>query len=333
MVLVELQASDGSRGLGYTYGSAAAAQLIHELLTDEVMNRPVDKVRAAWEAMIRAVRNVGRPGIAATAISAVDIALWDLKAKTYGRPLAQVLGQRRREVPVYGSGGFTSYSIAELQSQLADWAEQGFPRVKMKIGKDWGNRAEEDIERVAAARAAIGPTVELFVDANGAYTTKQAIALADRMQGLDVSYFEEPVSSDHLEQLARVRRRASMAIAAGEYAYDPWYVRDMLEAGAVDVQQADVTRCLGITGWLAAADVAYAFDVPFSGHCAPSVHAAAACAVPAIAHLEFFHDHARLEEMFFDGFLHPVDGFLRPNPTRPGLGLDLKRRDAERYRH
>jgi L-alanine-DL-glutamate epimerase-like enolase superfamily enzyme len=234
---------------------------------------------------------------------------------------------------VYGSGGFTSYTIPELQQQLAGWVEQGIPRVKMKIGKDWGTRPDEDVERAAAVRAAIGSTPELFIDANGAYEPKRAVAIAERMAELKVTYFEEPVSSDHLDELAFVRQHSPVAVAAGEYAYDPWYVRDMLQAGAVDVQQADVTRCLGITGWLRAADLAHGFAVPFSGHCAPAATVAAACAAPAFAHLEYFHDHVRIENQFFDGVLKPKGGVLRPDPTRPGLGLDLKRPDADRYRY
>jgi L-alanine-DL-glutamate epimerase-like enolase superfamily enzyme len=332
MVLVEAVAEHGVRGIGYTYGAAAAAAVVHDQLREVVAGADADDVRGCWEAMLRAVRNIGRPGVAATAISAVDIALWDLKARLSDQPLPRLLGARRSKVPVYGSGGFTSYSVAELQEQLSGWVRRGIPRVKMKIGKDWGARDEEDLSRVQAAREAVGPQAQLFVDANGAYAPKQSIALAHRFAELGVSYFEEPVSSDHLEQLAFVRERTPIDVAAGEYGYDPWYFRDMLRAGAVDVLQADATRCLGITGFLEAGKLAHAFGVPFSAHTAPSVHAIAGCAVPEIAHLEYFHDHVRIERIFFDGVLDPVDGCLRPDPERPGLGLELKRKDVERWR-
>jgi L-alanine-DL-glutamate epimerase-like enolase superfamily enzyme len=330
-VLVEAVADSGARGLGYTYGGPAAAPLIRDSLARVVVGCPVDDVRRAWGAMIALVRNVGRQGIAATAISAVDVALWDLKARVAGQPLFRLLGAHREAVPIYGSGGFTSYTVDELQAQLGGWVAQGIPRVKMKIGTDWGTRAEADVARVQAAREAIGPDAELFVDANGAYTAKQAIQLAERFAAHGVSYFEEPVSSDHLDQLAFVRQHVPMAVAAGEYAWDPWSVRDMLRAGAVDVQQADVTRCLGITGWLEAAALAHAFATPFSAHCAPSLHAQVGCAAPQLAHVEYFHDHARIERMFFDGAPEPRDGCLRPDPDRPGLGLDFRRQDAARW--
>jgi L-alanine-DL-glutamate epimerase-like enolase superfamily enzyme len=333
MVLVEASAADGSVGLGYTYASAGAGTVVKEMLENQVRGRSVDDTGGAWDAMVRRVRNAGRPGVCATAISAVDIALWDLKARVYGLPLARLLGQHRTEVPIYGSGGFTTYSVAELQKQLGGWVEQGIPRVKMKIGIESGRNSADDVRRAATVRKAIGPDPELFIDANGAYTVKQAIDVAKQMCEFKVTYFEEPVSSDHLEQLAFVRQHAPMSIAAGEYAYDPWYVREMLEAGAVDIQQADVTRCLGITGWLEAAAIAHGYAIPFSGHCAPSVSVAPACAAPQnFAHLEYFHDHVRIENMFFDGVAQPEGGVLRPDLDRPGLGLEFKRSDAERYR-
>ncbi|MBV9356244.1 MAG: mandelate racemase [Chloroflexi bacterium] len=332
MVVVTAVGDDGRSGLGYSYTSAAAAAVVHEVLEPAVAGCPVEDVRRSWHAMVAAVRNVGRPGIAATAISAVDVALWDLKARLMGQPLFALLGPARTEVPIYGSGGFTSYTDRELAEQLAGWAAQGIPRVKMKIGTDWGTQPELDMHRVRVAREAIGPRTELFVDANGAYSVKQAIGLAERFAEHGVSYFEEPVSSDQLEELAFIRRRIPQEVAAGEYGYDPWYFRTMLRAGAVDLLQADATRCLGVTGWLEAAVIAHSFATPFSAHCGPSIHAQVGCAAPQLSHIEYFHDHERIEHLLFDGALDPVGGCLRPDPGRPGLGLDLKHRDAERFR-
>jgi L-alanine-DL-glutamate epimerase-like enolase superfamily enzyme len=331
MVLVEAVADSGERGLGYSYASSAAAGVVHEVLAPAIVGCSVDEVRAAWGAMIAAVRNVGRPGIAATAISAVDTALWDLKARVAGEPLFVLLGPHRMEVPIYGSGGFTTYTDEQLTQQLGGWVQQGIPRVKMKIGTDRGSRPEVDVHRVRVARGAIGPHAELFVDANGAYTPKQAIGLAERFAEQGVSYFEEPVSSDQLDQLAFIREHIPQDVAAGEYGYDPWYFRTMLRAGAVDILQADATRCLGVTGWLEAAGLAHSFATPFSAHCGPSIHAQVGCAAPQLSHIEYFHDHVRIEHLFFDGALEPSGGCLRPDPTRPGLGLELKRQDAERF--
>jgi L-alanine-DL-glutamate epimerase-like enolase superfamily enzyme len=330
MVVVHLASNAGRTGLGWSYASAAAATVIHDTLYDVVVGCAVDDLREIWRAMVARVRNVGRQGIAATAISAVDIALWDLKAKCQNMPLFRALGAAREQVPIYGSGGFTTYTDQDLEEQLGGWAAQGIPRVKMKIGTDWGTHPELDMHRVEVARRAIG-NAELFVDANGAYSAKQAIGLAHEFQNFAVTYFEEPVSSDQLGQLAHIRQRISQDVAAGEYGYDPWYFSAMLDAAAVDILQADATRCLGMTGWLEAAALAHSAGIPFSAHCGPSIHAQAACAAPQIEHIEYFYDHVRIEHMLFDGVLNPVGGCLRPDPSRPGLGLELKRADAARY--
>ena len=319
----------GEHGLGYTYSHAAAAKLIETKLAAAVHGGDAMAVAAASAAMIKEVRNLGRPGLASYAISAVDTALWDLKARLLGVPLLGLLGAVRDAVPVYGSGGFTSYSIERLQRQLGDWVAAGISRAKMKIG----SQPTEDVGRVRAARAAIGPEAELFVDANGAYDRKEALALAEAFREHGVTWFEEPVSSDDLKGLRLLRDRApaGMDIAAGEYGNDAFYFRRMLEAGAVDVLQADATRCGGVTGFLQAAAVSAAFGVPLSAHTAPSIHAALCCAVPKARHIEYFHDHARIEKMLFDGAQAPIDGVLRPDLSRVGLGLALREAEARRY--
>lgn len=328
VVLVEPVSETGLRGLGYTYADTATATLVRDLLAPVVRGREVTDVGGAWAAMVQAIRNLGRPGICSMAIAAVDIALWDLKARAAGQALFRLLGPYRDAVPIYGSGGFTSYSEAELLEQLTGWVARGIPRVKMKIGRD----PAADRARVRAARRALGDETALFVDANGAYDVKEALRQAAHFAAEGVSWFEEPVSSDHLEQLAFIRRQTpALEIAAGEYGYDRFYFRHMLEAGAVDVLQADVTRCAGVTGWLQAAALAHAFGTPFSAHCAPELHAHVACAAPSFRHAEYFHDHVRIAHLLFDGVLEPVAGTLRPDPQRPGLGLELKRRAAARW--
>lgn len=329
IVIVEAFAS-GSRGIGYTYADVATARLIQDLLADVVVTNNALDVPAAWHAMVHASRNLGRPGITSMAIAGVDTALWDLKARLLDLPLATLFGRARQSVPVYGSGGFTSYSIPQLQQQLSEWVESGIPRVKMKIGL----HPEDDLARVRAARKAIGPDASLFVDANGAYDRKQALRQAEAFAELDVRWFEEPVSSDDLEGLHLLRNRgpAGMAIAAGEYGYDLSYFRRMLEAESVDVLQADASRCAGFSEFQRVAALCEARCLPLSGHTAPSLHAHIGCALTPVRHLEYFHDHVRIEEMLFDGVLKPVDGALHPDLSRPGMGLELKRQDAERWR-
>jgi L-alanine-DL-glutamate epimerase-like enolase superfamily enzyme len=329
LVLVEASAG-GHVGLGFSYADGATALLASATLRPVVEGRDAMDVGGAWTAMVSAIRNLGRPGIASMAISAVDNCLWDLKAKILGVSLAALLGAVRESVPVYGSGGFTSYPLPRLQEQLAGWVGEGISAVKMKVGRE----PEWDVVRVRAAREAIGPRAELFVDANGAYSRKAALAFAAAFAESGASWFEEPVPSDDLEGLRLIRDWAppGVDVAAGEYGYTALYFRRMLEAGAVDVLQADATRCSGITGFLRAAALCDAFGIPLSAHCAPSIHAHAGCAALSLRHIEFFHDHVRIERMLFDGALEPIRGRLVPDRSRPGLGLEWKRADAERFR-
>ncbi len=328
IVVVEVNSGSVS-GLGYTYADLSTAILIETMLKGIVEGRDAMHISGTWNAMVHAIRNLGRSGIASMAISAVDIALWDLKSKLLGLPLVKLLGAVRTGVAVYGSGGFTSYSDDQLQQQLGRWAESGIRMVKMKVGREPGR----DAERVRSARAAIGKEAGLFVDANGAYSRKQALSLASCFKESDISWFEEPVPSDDLDGLRLIRDNApdGIAIAAGEYGYDASYFRRMIDAGAVDVLQADATRCGGITGFLQANALCTAYNLPLSAHTAPAIHMHVCCAATKAVHVEYFHDHARIENMIFDGTQLPKHGDLTPDLSRYGLGLDLRCAEVSRY--
>ena len=332
--MVLARASAGAeQGIGWTYATPAAQCVITDVLAGVVVGRSALDVPGAAEAMTRAVRNIGRPGIAATAISAVDIALWDLKARLLGCPLTRLLGQAHDKVPVYGSGGFTSYDEGQTRKQLAGWVEKDhIPRVKIKIGESWGAREDRDLERVALAREVIGPDAELYVDANGGYPVGQAVRVAERMAEFGVSWFEEPVSSQDLAGLAAVRRQVLPDVAAGEYSWSLADSARLIAAGAVDCLQLDVTRCGGVTEFLRGSALAAAHNLQVSGHCAPNLHARVGAAVPNLRHVEYFHDHQRIERLLFDGALDPDGGILTPDPGLPGLGLSLREPDADHYR-
>jgi len=333
VVTVEVDAG-GRRGLGFTYAGAATARFVRDVLVNAILHRDALATGASWRAMVRAIRNHGRPGIASCAIAAVDLALWDLAAKLHDEPLCRLLGMTRDAVAIYGSGGFTSMTDDELADQLTSWVhEAGIPRVKMKIGTNNGADEARDLRRVELARKVIGDEAELFVDANGAYTRKQAVRLGFRFLDHGVTWFEEPVSSDDLAGLAEVRSMSALEIAAGEYGYDLVYFERMCDAGAVDCLQADISRCAGVTEWLRVAACAAAHGLEISGHCAPSLHLHPACAIQNLRHIEYFADHARSDDLLFDGVPTPVTGgWLRPDLTRPGHGLLLKELDAERFR-
>lgn len=323
MVVVELYAG-GHVGIGYSYASPAAAAVIRDPLAKAIVGK--EDIPAAFAAMRAALRNVGISGIGSMALSAVDIALWDLKAKQLGASLAEVLGCSRPAVPAYGSGGFTSYSLAQLETQLAGWVGQGFAGVKMKVGRD----PSADLRRVRHARAAIGPEADLMIDANGAYSPKLAIKLAGDFYDSSVTWFEEPVPCDDPAGLLAIRERVPMEVAAGEYGAE---ARDFLELlPVVDVLQADATRCQGVTGFLRAATLALGAKKALSSHCAPMIHAHLGASVGNFRHLEWFHDHVRIERLFFDGFIEPENGCLTPSRDRPGLGIELKRSDMQPFR-
>jgi L-alanine-DL-glutamate epimerase-like enolase superfamily enzyme len=328
VVIVELTAAN-VRGLGFSYASGAAAHVAKELIEKVLLGSDAFRIPAIHSALDIQVRNWGRPGLVSTAISAIDNCLWDLKARLLKLPLAHLLGEIRDEVAAYGSGGFTSYSEKQLIDQLTGWAAEGLRSVKMKIGR----HPDEDVARVTAAVKALNGRSELFVDANGAYTRKQALRKAQEFGDLGVTWFEEPVTSDDRVGLHLMVEHAPpiMNIAAGEYCYVLDDARLLLEAQAVDVLQADVTRCGGVTNFLKIGNVCETYHFPLSAHTSPSLHATLCCALAAAINVEYFHDHVRIEQMIFDGAIKPTNGNLKPDLSRPGLGLEFKRKDAQNF--
>lgn len=331
MVLV-IARSGTTVGTGWTYGAAQCGAVVSDTLAPLLIGRSAIDVGARFDDLVKAVRNSGRQGAIGYAISAIDFALWDLKARLLELPLHRLLGAVRDTVPVYGSGGFTTYSERQLAEQLGGWAHaQHIPRVKIKIGESWGSNAVRDLARLRQAREIIGDEVELFADANGGYARKQAIRVAHQAADVDLRWFEEPVSSDDLVGLREVRDAIDADVAAGEYGFDLTYFRRMCQAQAVDCLQVDATRCGGITEWMRAAAVAASHGLEVSGHCAPHMHVHVAAATPNLRHLEWFHDHVRIESRFFDGALDPTGGELTPSGA-PGNGLTLRESDAEPFR-
>jgi L-alanine-DL-glutamate epimerase-like enolase superfamily enzyme len=332
VVVVEVSGG-GCSGLGWTYSTRGCQAVVEDLLASHVVGQPVEDVEASWSAMVRAVRNLGRPGVASSAIAAVDMALWDLKSRYHDVPLVTLLGCVRESVPVYGSGGFTTYDEAALLAQLDGWtAELGIPRVKIKIGEGGGARESRDLDRVRQTCASVGPAVSVFVDANGGYNRKQATRVGRRLLELDICWFEEPVSSDDLAGLREVRDALDCDVTAGEYGYDLPYFARMLDAEAVDCLQVDVTRAAGFTEWRRVAALAAARSLEVSAHCAPTLHLHVAAATPNLRHVEWFADHVRLEGMLFDPAPSVRNGSMSPDLDRPGLGVEMRHADAAGFR-
>jgi L-alanine-DL-glutamate epimerase-like enolase superfamily enzyme len=329
MVLVEIEAG-GKSGIGYSYADVSSAFFIDKNLKKIVIGKDALQIPSIQKSMVDSVRNNGNCGIISMAISAVDNALWDLKAKILNVPLVSLFGKARDDFWIYGSGGFTSYSIEKLQKQLGGWAAEGIKQVKMKIGRE----PQKDVERVKKAREAIGKDCALFVDANGAYNAKQALELANKFMALDVTWLEEPVPASDLKGLHFIREHApdKINIAAGEYGYNLPYFEQMLNAGAVDVLQADATRCGGISTFLKAGNNCDAHQLPFSSHCAPALHLHPGLSLNCFFTAEYFYDHVKIENMLFDGTPKPLKGSLHADMSRPGLGLEFKYKDAGKYK-
>ena len=331
VVIVHVDAGDVT-GVGWTYGDPGCVVVVRGVLADTVTGFDVIDVPGLWHAMQRRVRNAGRAGVVSSAMSAVEIALWDAAAQLVGLPVSRLLGRCHETLSVYGSGGFTSYGDEQLREQVTGWVQQQrIPRIKIKIGESWGRRIDRDLARVGRVRELVGDAVELFVDANGGYSVGQAVRVGGELDALGVTWYEEPVSSDDLAGLREVRAQVGADVAAGEYGYDLPYFSRMLQARAVDCLQLDVTRCGGFHEWLRAAAAAAAANVAVSAHCAPNLSTHVAAATPNIRHLEWFHDHDRIERMLFDGVLDPAGGAVHPDVSTAGHGMTFKHRDAEQY--
>jgi L-rhamnonate dehydratase len=326
--VVTVHARAGSvTGLGWTYASRAAAILIDDTLKDVVVGLSAFDVGRAHAAMNRALRNVGRRGVGAMALSAIDVALWDLKARLLQKPLVELFGAVRDSVEVYGSGGASNLEGAALVEHLGKWIACGMERVKVRIGTN----PASDRARVCTAHNVLPHGMELLVDAGGAYEPKHAIDVAAWLDDeVDVRWLEEPCAADDLDGLARVRDNVRMDVAAGQYAETDDDVTRLIPL--VDCLQADATRCGGISGFLDVAARCQAAHLPLSANAASQLHAHVGCAAPTLRHVEHHFEHTRVDTLLFDGCLSPVRGTLTPDRARHGHGLTLKRADADRFR-
>lgn len=320
VVTVQLEAG-GRTGLGWTYSTGAAAQVIADHLETAITGIDAFDIAAGWSAMHRAGRNIGTQGLVMQALSAVDVAWWDLKARLLQAPLSTLLGRCRADVPIYGSGGFTTLTDDQLAEQVRWWQSAGCAAMKIKIGESWGTRVDRDLNRVRRLRELAGDGAALMVDANGGYTIGQARRVGRVLDDAGVVWFEEPVSSDDVVGLRLLREALECDVAAGEYASDVYAAATLLPA--VDCLQLDATRCGGYTGWLRCAALAQAHNMQVSAHCAPSLHAPVAAAVPNLRHVEWFVDHARIEPKLLRGIPAVYDGALHLEHDAPGHGMTL----------
>ena len=322
-LFVHILTDEGLEGLGVGAGGRAAQVLIDESLKPILVGQDPLYIEKLWDDMFWRVRGVGRKGLAFGAISAVDTALWDLKAKYFNVPLYKLLGAYTDTVPIYGSGGWTHFNVDELVAEQSGYVERGMKSVKMKVGKDFGKSEKEDIERLAAVRDAVGDDVEILIDANNGYYAKQAIRMARAFEPYRVGWFEEPVLADDIEGLAAVARATDIPIATGEHEYTKFGFRELIARGGADIVQPDIGRVGGVTEWIKVANLAHAFNLPVAPHAFQVIHLHVTCATPNLRIVEYLGASEEFDKLVYTEFPEPVDGMWSPYPDKPGLGLEL----------
>lgn len=324
-VIVRVTTDQGLEGIGITYhevGGEATLELIRRNMVHRLIDRDPFDTEVLWQEFFHYLRGVGRKGVMYCALSAVDIALWDLKGKITGLPLYKLFGGGRTRVPVYASGGWTSYSDEELVAEMQGMVARGFDTIKFKVGFDGGRNLQRDVVRVRKVREAVGPDIRLLVDANNSFDAASAVQLANRIREYDITLFEEPVFADDIPGLARFKRGTDIPLATGEHEYTKFGVRDLLLHEAADIVQVDGARAGGMTEMLKCAALTQAWNVKFAPHAMENIHLHLVAAVPNALFLERLLMFEDLTAQVFKDAPVPVNGMMEV-PDLPGLGLSL----------
>lgn len=324
-LLVRVTTDQGLEGVGVTYhevGGEATRDLILRNMAPKLIGRDPLESEAIWQEFFHYLRGVGRKGLMYCALSAIDIALWDLKGKIAGLPVYKLLGGNLTKVPVYASGGWTSYSDEELVAEMKGMVARGFKTIKFKVGFDGGRAINRDVVRVRKVREAVGSDIRILVDANNCFDAATAVQLANRIREFDIALFEEPVFADDIPGLARFKRGTDIPLATGEHEYTKFGVRDLLLAEAADIVQVDGARAGGYTEMLKCAALTQAWNVKFAPHAMENVHLHLVAAVPNALFLERLLMFEEITGKVFKDAPAPIDGFMHV-PDRPGLALDL----------
>jgi len=317
---------------GITYsevGGNATKLLIEKEFINLLIGKDPFQTEFIWDEINQHMRGIGRKGFTYLALSVIDIALWDLKAKSVGLPLYKLLGGHKK-VPIYGSGGWTSYSDKELVDAMMSMVNSGYKTVKMKIGVNAGLSPDEDIKRVKLVREKVGNDIGLLVDANNAYTSSVAIYVARNISDCNIYLFEEPVIADDIEGLARVRVAIDIPVATGEHEYTKYGARDLLINKAADILQFDATKCGGFTEWTKMAILVQAWNLMIAPHAMEYVHMHLLSSIKNGLILEKLIMFEPLDDLVFINPPKPVNGFLKI-PEEPGLGLKLNMKNIKKY--
>src|SRR5579885_655069 len=330
LALVKIETDAGITGIGLGGGGLVGNATIQHLKKELIGEDPID-VERLWHKMW-VPKLIGRRGLTARAISAIDIGLWDIRAKVANLPLYKLLGGFRDRVPTYIAGGYyeEGKGLKELAREMEENVEMGAKAIKMKVG---AVSIAEDVERVKTVRAAVGPNVKVMVDANCAYRYYQAIQLAKRIEEYDIFWFEEPVAADDYEGHARLATQTSIPIATGENEYTRYGFRDLIARGCAAILNADAQVLGGVTEFMKVAALAQAHDLDVAPHGIQNVHIHLVAAISNGLIVEYYRDSVdpMWRKMFKETLMLNSDGTLSP-PNRPGLGLEPNEEALAPYR-
>ncbi len=320
-IFIFIDTDEGTQGFSYLSGPRAVRSIIHDELSDVLEGNDPFNTEKLWNDMFWRVRGYGRKGLAFQALSGLDTALWDLKAKALDVPLYKLLGPAHESVPAYGSGGWTNFTMEELVAEQVGYVEAGFQSVKMKVGYEFGMNEKADMERLEAVRKAVGDDIEILVDANNGYYAKQAIRMSHQFEQFNVAWFEEPVLADDIEGLAAIARATDIPVASGEHEYTKFGFKDLISQGGADIVQPDIGRVGGVTEWMKVAHLAHAFNLPVAPHAYGVLHLHCTMATPNLRIVEATGPEMERWNILFDDVPPILNGRWKPFDDRPGLGL------------
>ena len=323
--IVRVTTDDGIEGFGVTYhevGGEATKMLIEKNIAPRIIGKDPFETEVIWADMFQYLRGVGRKGLMFCALSAVDIALWDLKGKILDIPLYRLWGGNQKKVPVYGSGGWTSYTDDELVAEMKDIVSRGYKMIKFKVGYNGGQSPSRDVERVRKVREAVGPDIGIMLDANNCWDAATGARFANRVKDYDIMFLEEPVFADDIPGLSRFKQSTDLPLASGEHEYTKYGARDLIMHNAADIVQLDGTRAGGFTEMLKIAALTQAWNLKFAPHAMENIHIHLVSACPNALFLERLLLFEEITRNVYDGAPEPVDGYMTI-PDEPGLGLKL----------
>lgn len=322
--IVKVTTDSGLVGFGITYhevGGEATKVLIEKSIAPRLIGKDPFNTEEFWNDLFQYMRGVGRKGLTFCAISAVDIALWDLKGKILGVPLNKLFGSSSKErVQVYASGGWTSYDDDQLVQEAKDFVAEGYKMIKIKVGASGG--IYHDLRRVKKVRDAVGENIEIMLDANNCWDCATAVRFANMVKEYNIMFLEEPVFADDIPGLRRFKMGTDMPLATGEHEYTRYGARDLLLAEAADIIQMDTARAGGFTEMLKIAGMTQAWNVKFAPHCMEYINLHLLSAVPNAMFAEKLFLFDDLWKNIIVNLPKTENGYIEV-PKGPGLGMEL----------